>query len=78
VETHSEHLILRILRRIRQTHQGRPHNERAVRPGDVIALYVESKDGQTSAFEIGIGEDGEFLQPWPDKFFEQDYEERFA
>lgn len=78
VETHSEHLILRILRRIRQTKQGYPFKGIAVRPQHVITLYVEPKDGQTSPFEIAIGEDGEFLQPWPDKFFDQDYEERFG
>ncbi len=78
VETHSEHLILRILRRIRQTHQGQPFNGIPVSPACVIAVYVEPRDGQTSPFEIAIGEDGEFLQPWPDKFFDQDYEERFG
>ncbi|MFW6114136.1 MAG: DUF3696 domain-containing protein [bacterium] len=78
VETHSEHLILRILRRIRQTHQGNPFKGIGVSPEDVIALYVEPAEGQTNVFEIAIGEDGEFLQPWPDKFFDQDYEERFG
>lgn len=78
VETHSEHMILRILRRIRQTNQGQPFNDIAVRPEHVIALYVEPRDGQTNTFEIAIGEDGEFLQPWPDKFFDQDYEERYG
>ena len=78
LETHSEHLILRILRRIRQTHRGQPHNNVEVRPEHVAAIYVESGDGHTTAFEIGIGDDGEFLQPWPDKFFDQDYEERYG
>jgi hypothetical protein len=71
-------MILRILRRIRQSHQDQPFKGIAVGPEDVIALYVEPRDGQTSAFEIAIGEDGEFLQPWPDKFFDQDYEERYG
>ena len=78
LETHSEHLILRILRRIRQTHRGQPHNNVEVRPEHVAAIYVESGEGHTTAFEIGIGDDGEFLQPWPDKFFDQDYEERYG
>lgn len=78
LETHSEHLILRILRRIRQTHRGQPHDNVEVRPEHVAAIYVESGEGHTTAFEIGIGDDGEFLQPWPDKFFDQDYEERYG
>jgi len=78
LETHSEHLILRILRRIRQTYRGQPHDNVEVRPEHVAAIYVESGEGHTTAFEIGIGDDGEFLQPWPDKFFDQDYEERYG
>jgi hypothetical protein len=78
VETHSEHLILRILKRIRQTSKGAAHRGIAVTPDDMVVLYVEPQDGQTGIFEIGVGGNGEFLQPWPDKFFDQDYEERYG
>ncbi len=78
IETHSEHSILRILKRIRQTARGRDSSDVGVRPDDVVTLYVEPNDGQTTVFEIAIGDDGEFLQPWPDSFFDQDYEERYG
>jgi len=45
---------------------------------DLSVLYVEPRDGQSSVFEIGVSDDGELLQPWPDKFFDQDYEERYG
>ena len=42
VETHSEHLILRILRRIRETTRGKlPEGVPSVRPEDVAVLFVE-------------------------------------
>ena len=78
VETHSIPLILRILRRMRQTSKGYPNENISVTPKDVIILYVESDKGPMNVFEIAVGKDGELLQPWPDKFFNQDYEERFG
>jgi len=78
IETHSEHMILRIQRRMRQTSMGQASENIEVRPEHVVVLYVEPEAGQTTAFEIALGEDGEFLQPWPDSFFDQDYRERFG
>ena len=78
-ETHSEHLVLRILRRIRQTANNEQLHTGPVRPEDVAIYYVDKEEGKpTEVFEIAIGEDGEFLQPWPDSFFDQDYEERYG
>ena len=70
--------MLRIQRRMRETARGQPHDGLPVTPQDVGVFYVELADGQTSIFEIGLDEKGEFLQPWPDSFFEQDFFERFA
>jgi predicted ATPase len=78
VETQSEHLILRILRRIRQTSKGEAVRGLEIHVADLKVLYVEPRDGQSSVFEIGVSDDGELLQPWPDKFFDQDYEERYG
>lgn len=78
IETQSEHLILRILKRIRQTSKGAAVRGLEVHAEDLSVLYVEPHDGQSSVFEIGVSDDGELLQPWPDKFFDQDYEERYG
>jgi hypothetical protein len=78
LETHSEHLILRILRRIRETSEGElPVNLRPIKPGDVAVLYVSpGKDG-CKVVEIPINPDGEFAQPWPDGFFPERAKELF-
>lgn len=78
IETQSEHLILRILKRIRQTSKGTAVGGLEVQVEDLSVLYVEPRNGQTGVFAIGVGDDGELLQPWPDKFFDQDYEERYG
>ena len=79
VETHSEHLILRILRRIRETMNAKlPSELPAVHVDDVAVLYVDPASGHSIVFDIGVGEDGELLQPWPDSFFDQEYKERYG
>jgi hypothetical protein len=76
IETHSEHLMLRILRRIRET------ADKELPPGisgltsDQIAVYhVESREEGCVFHHIRIDEDGDFLDRWPDGFFEERDEE---
>jgi AAA15 family ATPase/GTPase len=78
LETHSEHLILRILRRIRETTEGElPSGLRPIKPEDVAVLYVSpSKDG-CKVIDIPINPDGEFAEPWPDGFFPERAKELF-
>jgi hypothetical protein len=78
LETHSEHLVLRILRRIRETTRGQPHDAIAVKPEDVSICYVAQEHGEAVPRTIHVDEHGEFIEPWPDKFFEQDFYERFG
>ena len=78
VETHSEHLILRILRRIRETGQGKPHNGMPVDPQHVGIWHVDKEGGPSDLSEIGVDVNGDFTRAWPDSFFEQDFLERFA
>lgn len=70
-ETHSEHLLLRILKRICQTHSGaivEPHQ--AIRADEVSVLYFDPKpDGSTTVKRLRISEDGDFLDMWPRGFF---------
>ena len=70
LETHSEHLLLRILRRIRETTEGTlPDDKSPIRPEHVAVLYVEPGNDGSRVIEIPITEDGEFSRPWPKGFF---------
>jgi len=78
-ETHSEHLVLRVLRRIRETTRGdEPFMGIPVTAENVAVYYVQMKVGQSSLLSIDVDDKGEFVQPWPDDFFEIDFQERFA
>lgn len=79
VETHSEHLLLRILKRIRQTHlQASVAPELEVKADDVSVLYFDpSPDGTTSVKRLRISEDGEFMDRWPRGFFAERDQELF-
>lgn len=77
LETHSEHLLLRILKRIRQTHlQANIAQELKVNAEDVCVLYFNpSPDGTTTVKRLRVTEDGEFMDRWPRGFFaERDQE----
>lgn len=76
IETHSEHLILRVLKRIRQTSDGElPEGIEPVHPQDVAIVYMEPTSYGTKAWRIEIDEDGEFRQRWPNGFFAERREE---
>lgn len=77
IETHSEHLLLRVLKRIRQTHlQAAIAPELKISADDVCVLYFDpSPDGGTTVKRLRITEDGEFMDRWPRGFFaERDQE----
>ena len=77
IETHSEHLILRLLRRIRETEVNKAPADRKLRTDDLAIYYLKQEDGSSRALEIEVDVKGEFIQPWPDDFFEIDFYERF-
>lgn len=77
IETHSEHLLLRILKRVRQTHlQASIAPDLMIQADDVCILYFNPKaDGTTEVKRIRVTEDGEFMDRWPRGFFmERDLE----
>jgi hypothetical protein len=78
LETHSEHLILRIMRRIRETSEGTPHNGIPGTGEDVAVCYISIDKDHTALRRIDIDRKGDFVQPWPDDFFEIDFYERFG
>lgn len=69
IETHSEHLLLRIMRRIR---------EKRISPDDVSLLFIDVDDEQKSSYvkPLRISESGKLLDHWPDGFFEEGFKER--
>ncbi|MFO1004262.1 MAG: hypothetical protein U0936_28415, partial [Planctomycetaceae bacterium] len=78
IETHSEHLILRILRRIRQTTNGDlPQHIPPVKPDDVCVLWVDNLGDGTTFQRLRIDEQGEFIDRWPQGFFSERAEELF-
>ena len=71
VETHSEMLILRLQRRIR---------EGKLDSSDVSVLYVEpgADDIEGSAIRtLRLDDKGDFIDDWPGGFFEEDLREIF-
>lgn len=78
IETHSEHMILRVLRRIRETTNGTIEgNQMPIRPNDVAVLWVSSKLDGAEITEIPITPDGDFEHQWPEGFFPERAKELF-
>jgi len=70
VETHSEHLMLRLQRRIR---------EGSIDPDDVSILYVDqTSHGVATVKQLRIDSEGEFLDEWPHGFFDERLDELFG
>ena len=72
VETHSELLIRRIQRRIRES---------VIEADDVSVIYVDPdcSEGEGSTIKVlALDNDGDFIDDWPHGFFEESYEELIA
>ena len=78
IETHSEHIILRLLRRIRETTQGElPDDAQGLTPDDLSVVYVDDGDNGVGFRKLRVTPDGDFLDHWPQGFFEERAEELF-
>ena len=78
LENHSEHLMLRLLRRIEETNSGElPEGKPALRPDQVAAVFLEQIDGEVRATPLRIDETGEFIDRWPRGFFRERAAELF-
>jgi hypothetical protein len=78
LETHSEHLILRLMRRMRETYQGKRTGGLLVTPADVSVLYVEPDGVRSIIREMPLNELGELVKSWPGGFFEEGLREQFG
>ena len=78
VETHSEHIMLRLLRRIRETTEDEvPPGVIGLSPDDLSVIYVEGGDGGVRFRPLRVDREGEFIDRWPKGFFEERAEELF-
>ena len=68
LESHSEHLMLRLKTRIKE---GKLH------PSDVSIIFIESGNAElgASSQRLRFDDGGEFIEKWPGGFFEVGYEE---
>lgn len=79
VETHSEHLMLRCLRRIRETcDEGASAQTPRLRPEDIAVHFVEPDEHGPRIHRIRIDQEGEFLDPWPRGFFPERMKEIYG
>ena len=68
-ETHSEHIVLRLRRRVAE----------GVLPADQLALYFASRsleEGKSYLQRIELDEAGQPVERWPEGFWSEDYEEK--
>lgn len=78
IETHSEHLVLRLLRRVRETTDNRlPEGMKPVEPGHISIVYLEPSNEGVQVKQLDITGDGDFADYWPGGFFEERDEELF-
>jgi hypothetical protein len=78
IETHSEALLLRMMKRIRQTHDGELPVDVPPASKDDIAVYLIQNEGKgVAVMQMRINDRGEFLKPWPKGLFEESLRETF-
>ena len=75
METHSEHLILRLLRRIRETTEHRASTDMALTAEDVAIYYLAPGQHGATVTRIHISDDGDFTTRWPQGFFPERLQE---
>lgn len=69
-ETHSEHIMLRIQRRIR---------EGQLDPSQVSIIYIDQDaDGAAYSQQIRMDDNGDFIDEWPNGFFVERFDEIFS
>lgn len=86
LETHSEHLILRLLRRIRETTESDFSSwsdslklacPKGIKPEDIAVLYVQPGEQGATVIQLPLTDDGDFSHPWPGGFFAERSKELF-
>ena len=78
IETHSEHLLLRLLRRVREKTRRSRHQTAKVEqtdheltPNDLSVVYVRPTPAGVKFTPLTVTNNGDFDAPWPEGFFEE-------
>jgi hypothetical protein len=72
VETHSEHIVLRFLRRIRDSYKDPLlHSSLTLYPSELALIYVKPEVDKSKVFLIRVDSSGEFIDGWPEGFFDE-------
>ena len=77
IETHSEHLLLRLLRRVHETSSTRVKTNHKLTPDDLSVVYVRPTPAGVKFIPLTVTDDGDFGEPWPEGFFEERDSELF-
>ena len=78
IETHSEHIMLRLLRRIRETTENElPPAAPELTTDRLSVIYVETSGRGVNFRPLRVDEEGEFIDRWPSGFFDERAEELF-
>ena len=79
IETHSEHLLLRIMKRMRHTAEDKRDRDKSLdlTPDDICLLYIDANNDSAYIKELRLSKKGKLLDHWPGGFFEEGYQERF-
>lgn len=79
IETHSEHILLRILRRIRESHRSDIKNKLFGFTADQLSVLYVDKDenGDSQIMQLRVADNGEFIDRWPHGFFTERDEDLF-
>jgi predicted ATPase len=76
IETHSEHLLLRLLRRVRETMDNNATPRLMLHPEEVAIYFVEAHDDGVRIRSLTVDENGRFS--WPHGFFDEREREFFG
>ena len=78
IETHSEHIMLRLLRRVRETSNDQlPPGAMPAEAKDIAVIYVENSDQTVEFRRMNVDSDGDFSDRWPRGFFRERAKELF-
>ena len=79
VETHSEHLILRVLRRIRETTENKREDEAPVFTAEALSVvHVEHNADGIRVRRLHVDAQGDFMDSWPKGFFDERFPEIYG
>jgi hypothetical protein len=78
IETHSEAMLLRMMRRIRQTQDGELPVGLPPSAAEDVAVYLIQNEGQgVTITRMQLNRRGELVKPWPKGLFEESLRETF-